>query len=101
MPGIRCPMCDQPVPDRWPNCPQCGRSVQPRCHRRRPVWVYFVVVLYLLLVATVLDVPVLLVALGGSNRDAVMETAAFSAVIFALGAALLIIPIRTQLERPV
>jgi hypothetical protein len=63
--------------------------------------VYFVVVLYLLLVVTVLDVPVLLVALGGSDQDVVMATAAFSGVIFALGAALLIIPIRTQFERRV
>jgi hypothetical protein len=100
MPGVRCPTCDQLVPDRWPNCPHCGRSVLPRVRRRRPVWVHLVVVLYLLLVVTVLDVPVLLVALGG-EKDAMLGTTALSAAIFAFGAALLIIPIRTQLERPV
>jgi hypothetical protein len=62
--------------------------------------VYLVAGLYLLLVAAVLDLPVLVVALDGSE-DAFLWTAVASGIVFLLGASLLAIPIRTHLQRPV
>lgn len=100
MTGINCPTCDRPVPADWPYCPHCGRPVRPLVHRRRPIWVYFVVGLYLLLVLTVLDAPILITALYGDGEP-FLTTVIMSAVVFAIGASLLVIPIRTHLQRPV
>jgi hypothetical protein len=62
--------------------------------------VYLVAGLYVLIVAGVLDLPVLVVALDGSD-SAFQAAAVFSGVLFLLGASLLVIPIRSQFERPV
>src|SRR4051812_5231519 len=100
MSHVPCPTCGRPVPADWPACLHCGRLVRPTVRRRRPVWVYLVAGLYLLLVTAVLNLPVLVVALG-DDRDAFRTTAVLSGIIFLLGASLLVIPIRTGLERPV
>jgi hypothetical protein len=100
MPALPCAACGRSVPDDWPACPHCGRPVRPTVRRRRPVWVVLVAAVYLLLVVAVLDLPVLVVALGGDN-EAFLTTAVLSGIIFLLGASLLAIPIRTQLQRPV
>lgn len=100
MAGSNCPTCDQLVPARWPFCPHCGRSVRPLLRRRRPVWVYLILVVYLLLVVTVLDLPLLLMVLGG-EQDPLPGAVVFSGIVFLLGASLLVIPIRSQLQRPV
>lgn len=100
MAGSNCPTCDQPVPARWPFCPHCGRSMRPLVCRRRPVWVFLILVVYVLLVVAVLDLPLLIMVLGG-EQDPLPGAVVFSGIVFLLGASLLVIPIRTQLQRPV
>ncbi|HEX3151298.1 MAG TPA: hypothetical protein VHR66_24685 [Gemmataceae bacterium] len=68
--------------------------------RRRPVWVYLVVLVYLLLVAAIVDLPLVLLVFGGETGP-IEAAVVFSGIVFLLGASLLFIPVRTQLQRPV
>jgi predicted nucleic acid-binding Zn ribbon protein len=94
-----CPECAGEIPYQANVCPHCGHRFAI-ARRQRPIWVYLVFGVYALLVAFVLLIPFIVLAFGSEN-GAFLVLLVISAIMFLLGASLLVIPIGTYRERPV
>lgn len=102
-----CPVCKSQTSDEAVVCPECGEpcSAAPLASQNRnpspprPVWVYLVVGVYVLLMGTLTFGPVVIALFGGSG-EGLLATMIYAAVLTACGASLVVIPIRAARDLP-